>query len=156
MNNKERRSFYYKNKNNKTKKNYKNKGIINTFEKEITLFFLDMLISIKLFHWKTYSYAIHKATDELYSKINEHMDKFVEVLLGKIGNRIDLKNVKSLPIYDISNPDSFKEKINGYKSYLVGLTNNKTMNLMSNVDLFTIRDEILGDLNQFLYLLTFQ
>ena len=31
-----------------------------------------MLNTIKLYHWKTYSYATHKATDDLYSKIGEN------------------------------------------------------------------------------------
>ena len=48
------------------------------------------------------------------------------------------------------------KKINTYKSYLVGLTNNSFMRSMTNTDLLNIRDEILGDLNQFLYLLTFK
>ena len=46
-------------------------------------------------------------------------------------------------------------KIMSLKSYLVGLDNNKALSTMSNSDLFNIRDEILADLNKFLYLLTF-
>jgi hypothetical protein len=42
------------------------------------------------------------------------------------------------------------------KNYLVGLDNNKALSTMSNSDLFNIRDEILADLNKFLYLLTFK
>jgi hypothetical protein len=36
------------------------------------------------------------------------------------------------------------------------LTNHKAMKIMSNTDLLNIRDEILGDMNQFLYLLSFK
>ena len=61
-----------------------------SFEQEIVVKFLETLNTIKLFHWKTHSYATHKATDELYSKINENVDTFVEVLLGKCGNRVHL------------------------------------------------------------------
>jgi hypothetical protein len=38
---------------------------------------LEMIMMVKLFHWKTHSYATHKATDELYSKLNEHVDQFI-------------------------------------------------------------------------------
>ena len=49
-----------------------------------------------------------------------------------------------------------KSKIDSFKGYLVGLTNNKGLSSMTNTDLLNIRDEILGDMNQFLYLLTFK
>ena len=158
------------NKNNKPKNNNKTKTIKTTFKnrsyasnadvrhfhKEITLQFFEMLLMIKLFHWKTHSYATHKATDELYSKFNEHMDTFIEVLLGKTGDRIHLTNCKSVPLVDLNDQSHLVKKINEFKDYLVGLTNAKALRPMSNTDLLNIRDEILGDMNQFLYLLTFK
>jgi len=130
------------------------KSVLQKFENEITVEFFKMLLMIKLYHWKTYSYATHKATDDLYSSINENMDKFMEVLLGKSGSRIDLTRQKSISLIDVKSPEQLKSKIDSFKSYLVSLTNNKAMKLMSNTDLLNIRDEILGNLNQFLYLLT--
>ncbi len=125
------------------------------FESEITHKFLEMLNTIKLFHWKTYSYATHKATDDLYAKLGDNIDKFIEVLLGKAQNRIQFKP-KNIYLKDITNPQEFKREIESYKSYLVGLDNHKGLKTMTNTDLFNIRDEILGDLNQFLYLFTFK
>jgi hypothetical protein len=127
-----------------------------SFQKEITLVFLEILIMIKLYHWKTTSYAAHKATDELYGKFNEHMDRFIEVLLGKNGSRVDLMNHKQIKLIDLSSSESLKREIDGFKGYLVSLDENKALQGMSNADLYTIRDEILADLNQFLYLLTFK
>ena len=142
--------------NKKTRKNTNSfKKISQSFEQEITIIFLEVLIMIKLFHWKTHSHASHKASDELYSKFNENMDRFIEVLLGKTGSRINLTKQKYLPLYDFNNVDGIKIKINELKNYLVNLDNNIFMKKMSNADLFTIRDEILADINQFLYLLTF-
>jgi DNA-binding ferritin-like protein len=128
----------------------------NSFKKEITVIFLEMLLMVKLFHWKTHSYASHKASDELYSKLNEDVDKFIEVLLGKSGSRIDLMSNKTIKLLDLSSQESLKKGIEGFKSYLVGLNENIAMKKMSNSDLYNIRDEILADLNQFLYLLTFK
>ena len=113
-------------------------------------------MTVKLFHWKTYSYATHKSTDDLYGKLNDHMDRFIEVLLGKSGSRIDLTRQKSIPLADLSSPANLKKDIESYKHYLVHLEKNKALQSMSNSDLFNIRDEILADLNQFLYLLTFK
>lgn len=140
---------------NKTRKN---KAIhkSNSFEREIILFFLEMLNTVKLYHWKTYSYATHKATDELYSKLGEKIDKFVEILLGKFENRANLLSTRNVPIKDMTSPEQFKKEIIMYKNYLVSLTNHPAMKLMSNTDLLNIRDDILGDLNQFLYLFTFR
>ena len=109
---------------------------------------------IKLFHWKTFSYATHKATDDLYSKLNENIDQFMEVLLGKTGKRTILTNQKSIRLVDLNNQESLKREIEVFKSFLVGLDENQFMKQMSNTDLYNIRDEILGNLNQFLYLLT--
>jgi hypothetical protein len=128
----------------------------SAFQKEITVIFLEMLLMIKLFHWKTHSYATHQATDKLYTKMNANIDHFVEVLLGKSGLRTDLMSNKHIRLVDLSSAESLKREIEAFKGYLVSLNDNATMKKMSNTDLFNIRDEILGDLNQFLYLLTFK
>jgi DNA-binding ferritin-like protein len=141
----------------KTRKNMTStKGsTLRNFQREITVKFFEMLLLIKLYHWKTHSYSTHKATDELYSKFNENMDKFIEVLLGKTGMRIDLTNKKQIMLYDLSNTAQLINKVNSFKNYLVNLTNNKAIKVMTNTDLLNIRDEMLGDMNQFLYLLSF-
>jgi DNA-binding ferritin-like protein len=140
-----------------TRKNRKSNGSsLDAFQKQITVVFLEMLMMVKLFHWKTHSYATHKATDELYEKLNENIDHFIEVLLGKTGSRIDLMNQKSISLIDLNSQEKLKSKIMSLKSYFVDLDNNKALSTMSNSDLFNIRDEILGNLNQFMYLLTFK
>jgi len=149
----------YKNRYNSsmTRKNRKQgSSSLPAFQKQITVVFLEMLMMVKLFHWKTHSYATHKATDELYEKLNENIDHFIEVLLGKTGSRINLMGQKSISLIDLSSQEKLKSKIMSLKNYLVGLDNNKALSTMSNSDLFNIRDEILGNLNQFLYLLTFK
>lgn len=138
-----------------TRKN-KSSGSFSAFQKEITVVFLEMLLMVKLFHWKTTSYATHKATDDLYTKLNANIDEFIEVLLGKTGLRIDLMDKKNIRLVDLTSTESLKREIEGFKGYLVSLNDNATMKRMSNTDLYNIRDTILGDMNQFLYLLTFK
>ena len=140
----------------KSKKNTTRRASSNAFEKTVVLMFLQMLNTVKLYHWKTNSYATHKATDELYTKLNASIDSFVEILLGKFGNRVDLTRVHSIPLVDFTTNEQFKREINKYKEFLVSLDRNYTMKQMLNTDLFNIRDEMLGDLNQLLYLLTFK
>lgn len=141
---------------NKTAK-YPNKNAsLSSFEKEIVVRFLELSNMVKLYHWKTMSYATHKATDELYSKIGENMDTFVEVLLGKRGDRVHLGKITHISLKDFDNVLDFKHEIEKFKSYLVSLDDKPALKTMSNSDLFNIRDELLGNLNQFLYLLTFK
>jgi hypothetical protein len=142
--------------NGNTRKRNRSSSSSTNFENEITVVFFEILLMVKLFHWKTYSYATHKATDELYASLNEHMDKFIEVLLGKTGTRINLVNKKSISLVDLTSSDQLRAKVDSFKKYLVGLTTNRALNSMNDTDLLNIRDEILGDLNQFLYLLTFK
>jgi hypothetical protein len=129
---------------------------IAAFQREVTVKFLEMLMMVKLYHWKTHSYATHKATDELYDKLNGDIDHFIEVLLGKTGSRIDLMKQRSIRLLDLHSVEQLKREVDMFKSYLVGLDTKKALPTMSNTDLYNIRDEILGDLNQFLYLLTFK
>jgi hypothetical protein len=136
------------------KNKYIDNNLFSNFQKEITILFLEILLMIKLFHWKTTSYAIHKATDEVYSKLNTNIDSFIEVLLGKTGKRTDLMNHKNIQLIDLNSVDSFKFKIYEFKKYLINLNFNKAMLQMSNTDLYNIRDTILGDMNQLLYLLS--
>jgi len=136
------------------KNKYIDNNLFSNFQKEITILFLEILLMIKLFHWKTTSYAIHKATDEAYSKLNTNIDSFIEVLLGKTGKRTDLMNHKNIQLIDLNSVDSFKFKIYEFKKYLINLNFNKAMLQMSNTDLYNIRDTILGDMNQLLYLLS--
>ena len=115
----------------------------------LVLMFLRMLNTVKLYHWKTSSFAQHKATDELYSNLNESIDSFVEIMLGKDGSRVNLTSVKSIPLHDYNDLSDFKQEVDMYKEYLKNLNKEGT-------DLLNIRDEILGHLNQFTYLLTFK
>ena len=140
----------------RSNRNTSSSSSLASFEKEIVVKFLELSNTIKLYHWKTSSYATHKATDELYTNLNANIDKFIEVLLGKAGNRINLMGKKTISLIDLNSPERLKAEINSFKSYLVSITNSPAMRFMSNTDLLNIRDEILGNLNQFLYLLTFK
>ena len=125
-------------------------------QQRIVTMFLQMLNTVKLYHWKTYSYAQHKATDELYSNLNENIDSFVEVMLGKTSGRVNLTGQKTLPLMDYTNVEDFKKTISQFKDFLTGMNKDNSINITANSDLLNIRDEILGNLNQFTYLLTFK
>jgi len=152
------KTFRKKNKNRMKRRTIKaQKYKINTPKNEnkahIARVFLEMLNNIKLYHWKTKSYAQHKATDELYDKLNGNIDEFVEVLLGKDESRIKLLK-KRVDLMDTTNAQDFKTKIYKYRDYLIEM--NEIFDAKKDTDILSIRDEMLSNINQFLYLLTFK
>lgn len=116
--------------------------------------FLHMINTVKLYHWKTTSFSTHKATDELYAELNEKIDNFVEVLLGKreMGGRAKLLNVPLIKLSLYSNNEAFTKQIEAYKDFLLAF--NDSLDGVVNTDLLAIRDEILAAFNKFLYLLS--
>ena len=137
------------------KKSMKNKSLKYSGE-YILVFFLELLNNVKIYHWKTKSHSIHKSSDELYEELNDKVDEFIEIFMGKNGKRINLFNKKSIKLHinDFSNFIFFQRYIENSKKYLIEMTNNKNMSNDENSDLISIRDDILGILNKFTYLLT--
>lgn len=113
---------------------------------------LEMLMTVKMYHWRTESYAQHKATDDLYDKLNKNIDTFVEVFLGKSESRIQEVD-EILPLYNFQKGNDFKKKIFEYRKMLQDLS--KIFSPQTDSDLLTVRDELLININQFLYLMTF-
>ncbi len=106
---------------------------------------------IKIYHWQTRQYGRHKATDDVIKALDEHVDSYVEVYMGKYGrpkittttSTLKIKNLNEKTIITFVNTC-----INVLKTVLV-----KRLK-PADTDLFNIRDEMLGELNQLLYLFT--
>lgn len=129
------------------------KSIPQKQQQKIVSTFLQMLNTVKLYHWKTSSYSQHIASDTLYADLNTSIDQFVEIMLGKEGNRVNLTGQKTIPLLDYTNVNDFKKEIEKYKKFLINMS---FVNITNNSDLLNSRDEILGLLNKFTYLLTFE
>ena len=125
-------------------------------DRPIVEIFFEMLNTIKLYHWKTNHYATHKATDELHEKLSGHTDRFVEIMIGKLPtDRTRIKYSKeSTPIYDLESTEELIKKLGEYIDCLYYF--NTLFDSKRDSDLLNIRDEMLGDINQTLYLLSLQ
>ena len=114
-------------------------------------FFMTMREQIKLYHWQTKVYSRHKATDTTLEELDKNIDKYVEVYMGKYGRpKMTSRNntIKLLNLSEVSIIRCVKHCISYLKTELVnGLSPQDT-------DLVNIRDEMLGDLDQLLYLFT--
>ena len=126
--------------------------ISETKKLKIVKMFIEILNNVKLYHWRTKSYAQHKATDELYEKLNKDIDSFVEVMLGKDETRIKHLE-KETTTLDFSNKKEFKDNIFKFREFLTDM--NYHLDKNKDTDLLSIRDDTLIDINQFLYLMTF-
>lgn len=149
---KSKKSRLSRKKGGKTRKMNSNSVSKKKDASHIVKVFLECLNMIKLYHWNTFSYSQHKATDELYSKLNEHIDRFVEVLLGKDQSRIHMME-KRIDLINPHNVTDFKTRMYEYRNFLTEF--DMYFDNKKDSDLLNIRDEILSDINQFLYLLSF-
>ena len=118
---------------------------------EIVNLMMTLRDQVKLYHWQTMNYPRHIATNDLVTKLDANIDQFVEVYIGKYGRpklsgktaSIDLRN------------HSDGEAIQMIKEAINWMTNDLTRRLKkTDTDLFNIRDTIVADLNQTLYLFT--
>jgi hypothetical protein len=115
-------------------------------------FFLHLRNQIKLYHWQTRVYSRHIATDKILENLEKAIDSYVEVYFGKYGRvRLTGKNAQ-INLHNLSDAGATRMIIAAVK-YLQGpLT--KTLKPAQDMDLMNIRDEIIADLNQLLYLFT--
>ena len=108
---------------------------------------VETLDMIKLFHWKTTSFA----QELLHKELSKNIDLFVELLNKKKENRIELM-YHHLKLYDLNNKTELKIKMFEFRQLLVDL--DRTFDPRKDTDLFSIRDDMLMNVNQFLYLMT--
>ena len=122
---------------------------------EIIQYFLRLRNTLKIYHWMTLSHPRHTASDALIAKIDVISDKFVEVYIGRYGRdkALNSSSKKNIPLA----LHSLSEK--EVTSYIVEARDWLTETLPSKLkktdtELFNIRDELIAELNQCLYLFT--
>lgn len=128
------------------------------------LCFLELLNTIKIYHWSTMSYPTHKATDELHGKLSELVDSFIEIYIGHCarGGAGGAGSGAGVPVFKFKSEKSaciefceckslaeFCKVLDDNIIHLEGLTDK----LNGYTDLVNIRDEMVGALAQALYLL---
>ncbi len=119
----------------------------------LILTFMEILNTIKIFHWYTLSYPSHKATDELHSKMSELVDSFIEKYIGGVGGGktpvFHDRGGHNIPFCECKSLEHFRTKLAEYKTFLISLTER----LDGVTELLNIRDEMLGEIDQAVYLL---
>jgi len=120
---------------------------------EIVHLMMTLRDQVKLYHWQTINYPRHIATNDLVTKLDANIDQFVEVYIGKYG-RPKLSG-KTSSIYLRNHSDEEATKM--IQEVIDWMTIDLTSKLKkTDTDLLSIRDVIVADLNQTLYLFTLE
>ncbi len=116
-------------------------------------FFFTLREQLKLYHWQTSSYARHKAVDDALKELDAHIDLFVEVYMGRYGRPAVTRTTNTIQIKNLTErtaPKFLKDAV----AYVQGPLTRSLKG--TDTDLASIRDDILGNLHQLLYLFTLQ
>ena len=120
------------------------------------LIFQGIWCSAKLYHFSTNHYSAHKSTDTFIEQFLEKMDKLFEVHQGKYGK------FKSIPVsaktvkVRIWNDKNVHSELDIVINYLYELDKKGKFIKTTDTELLNIRDELLGHVIQYKYLLQFQ
>lgn len=111
---------------------------------------LTLLNQLKIYHWQTKSYAQHKAFGDAYDSLDELVDAFVEVFIGKYGS------IENTDGYNVKLSDYSEKSVITFIDKMIEFCNVDMIRPLkdSDTDLLNIRDEMLATLNKLKYLLT--
>lgn len=146
------RTLRRKQNNNSTKKLQHHERNIRHLIKRL----LQVLMIVKVYHWNTHVYSVHKATDKLYNVLNTNIDRLVEVLLGKHNtiNKHNILQIHTLEMKTFKHNSAFLNWLDELKDYLIDM--DTIFFSDKDSDVLSIRDEILADLNKITYVLSLQ
>jgi hypothetical protein len=112
--------------------------------------FLKLQDQLRIYHWQTKSYAEHEAFGKTYEGLNDLIDEFIEIFMGKNGRIVSKNDFEiTLKNYGEGNVSNF---IDDQIKFLSEELPTKISE--SDTDLLNIRDEMVGLLNKLKYLLT--
>jgi hypothetical protein len=114
-------------------------------------FFFTLREQIKLFHWQTTSFAKHTATDGVIKSLDETIDKYVEIYMGTYGRPRMTPKTATVHVSNLTE----KSIIRFIRAAIEYLEVDLLKGLKPrDTDLVNLRDEMLGEMNQLLFLFT--
>jgi len=118
---------------------------------ELIRFFFKLSNTLKIYHWKTPSYARHIASGTLFDGVILTSDNFMEIYFGRYGKggitsiecSADLLGESDIVLF-------LKEAV----AFLRDIVKNGYLR-EGDTELLNIRDDLIGQINKTLYLFTF-
>jgi hypothetical protein len=114
-------------------------------------FFFMLQTQLKLYHWQTRIYSRHVATDKVLDELLEDIDKYVEVYIGKYGRPRLTKAEATTSVTNMTEA-GISKFVKAAIRYMEGPLVKGLK--AADTDLMNIRDEMIAELNQLLYLFT--
>lgn len=108
--------------------------------------FLELRNQLKLHHWQTKSYARHAATDKVLETLDRLIDEFVEIDLADKRPRLTGPTA-TLELHNLSESGIVK-----YLRKAIHTLEQLNKPLAARSDLLNLKDEMVAQLNQLLYL----
>jgi hypothetical protein len=124
---------------------------------EIALMMIHVRDQMKIFHWQTKNYAKHIASDAFVTNLTTNLDLFIETIQGKYGKRLSIKKTHKTIEFDNIDDKNIEKVLRNFAKWLsFKLPNLLDTKNFDNTELLNIRDEILTQTNQTLYLFSLQ
>ena len=127
-------------------------------ESDIVHHFFHVITHLKIFHWQTRFFSSHKSAEALVEELMDSMDEFMEIYQGMTGKRIKLVPSCSVSLSNMTHKKIVKilNEFNKFMESLESMVCNKSSKeCPQTLALLNQRDEIVGKVQQTLYLLTF-
>jgi len=116
---------------------------------KIVLYFFELQMNVKMYHWTTTQYSNHKTTNKLLEKLSDLIDSFVEKYMGAFSRPV-MKVGSNVPIQNMTKT-KYVKLLKQAQDYLRG---DLEKVISKNTELLNIRDEMLGEIDQSLYFAT--
>jgi hypothetical protein len=128
---------------------------------DIILAMFQIQATLRVSHFLSEKKSDHETLDKFLKKFNKKMDKFIEVWMGK-HEKFDLGKNRQVNVYQITKDELFAyldlvlqfltgDSMNNSVYKLSKYTLGSVMNSKKNVDLMSIRDDIVRNINRMKY-----
>ena len=128
---------------------------------DIILALFQIQATLRVSHFLSKKKSDHETLDKFLKKFNKKMDKFIEVWMGK-HEKFDLGKNRQVNVYQITKDELFAyldivlefltgDSMNNSVYKLSKYTLGSVMNNKKNVDLMSIRDDIVRNINRMKY-----
>jgi len=123
----------------------------SSFHSKLVRACLEMVVLTKIFHWQTFRYARHTASDTFYTDLNEKVDSLIEQCMGADG-RFDLSRTQTIRVANMTMP-KYLRKLHAFQQTLRSMESEgfKTKKYQG---VRNTRDDLLGIIDQYMYRLT--
>jgi hypothetical protein len=130
---------------------YENFGFNMDIERsQASVKILQILSQIQIFHWQADKMGVHKTFDDFSDEFKENADTLMEVIQGKYG-RVQLDQETYIPIRNLRDLDPYQfadNCVEVFRMYQINL-------FRDDQEIVALMDEIIAQLQQLKYLLTF-